>query len=185
MMGAAGAASLASALEECHAAGADLANNEGDAGAASLASALEKNSTLQMLDLANNEMGDARGVARVGAREECHAADAPHWPQRGDAGAASLASALEKNATLRELGLPTTRAMRRGVARVGAREKFHAQMLDLANNEMGDAGAASLALRREERHAVEARPLPYWGGRCGRASCIGAREECHTAVAQA
>ena len=75
-MGAAGAASLASALEK-NATLQELSlanNNVGDAGAASLASALEKNTTLQTLDLGENSVGAA-----------------------GTASLARIASALERN----------------------------------------------------------------------------------------
>ena len=82
----AGAASLASALEtNATLQTLDLGSNEvGDAGAASLASALETNATLQKLSLGRQRGGRCgRGVARVGAREECHAADARPSAQRG------------------------------------------------------------------------------------------------------
>ena len=60
-MGAAGAASLAAALENnATLQTLGLGRDEvGAAGAASLASALEKNATLQVLNLGDNEVGDA------------------------------------------------------------------------------------------------------------------------------
>ena len=65
----------------------------------------------------------------------------------GDAGAASLASALEKNATLQELDLLYNDVGAAGAASLASALEKNAtlQELDLRHNDVGAAGAASLA----------------------------------------
>ena len=69
-VGAAGAASLASALERNETLQKlNLSGNSvGDAGAASLASALERNATLQELGLGHNSVGDAGAASLASIR---------------------------------------------------------------------------------------------------------------------
>ena len=65
----------------------------------------------------------------------------------GDAGAASLASALEKNATLQELYLDHNGVGDAGAASLASALEQNATLLELSfgGNDVGAAGAASLA----------------------------------------
>ena len=86
----------------------------------------------------------------------------------GDAGAASLASALEKNATLQELYLDHNGVGDAGAASLASALEQNATLLELSfgGNDVGAAGAASLAriasaLERNSSTASEV--VEYYG----------------------
>ena len=101
----------------------------------------------------------------------------------GDAGAASLASALEKNATLQELDLLYNDVGAAGAASLASALEKNAtlQALHLAGNGVGDAGAASLASALEKNATLQELDLRHNDvGAAGAASLASALENSAT-----
>ena len=98
----------------------------------------------------------------------------------GDAGAASLASALEKNATLQTLNLSFNKVGAAGAASLASALEKNAtlQKLDLIMAEVGAAGAASLASALEKNATLQTLMLGSNGvGDAGAASLASALEK--------
>jgi len=98
----------------------------------------------------------------------------------GDAGAASLASALEKNVTLQRLNLGGNDVGDAGAASLASALEKNAtlQTLELGGNGVGDAGAASLASALEKNATLQRLNLYGNGvGDAGAASLASALEK--------
>ena len=103
----------------------------GDIGSAALAKALEINSSLQVLEIRDNEIGEIGAIALAKALETNSSLQALDMGDNaiGDTGAIALAKALEKNSSLRTLVM--------------------------GDNDIGDAGAVALAKALEINHTLQ------------------------------
>ena len=116
-------------------------NEIGDSGAAALAGAVERNSTLTELHLGYNEIGDsgAGALAKAMERNSTLTKLSLSGNKIGDSGAAALAGAVERNSTLTELHLDY--------------------------NEIGDSGAGALAKAMERNSTLT--KLSLFGNKIG------------------
>ena len=138
---------------------------------------LEKNTTLQTLDLGDNSV--ERVVHASALKKNTTKTLDLYDNSVGDAGASSLASALEKNTTLQTLSLGRNSVDDAGASSLASALEKNTTLQTL------DPAAARWAMRarrprvaREEYDAADAQPWPQLGGRCGRVvPRVGAREE--------
>ena len=120
-----------------------------DAGAVALAQALHYNSTLERLELSNNNISDAGAVALAQALHYNYALERLYLSNNNisDAGAVALAQALHHNSTLKKLYLSNSNINDAGAGALvqALHHNSTLESLNLSTNNISDGGAVALA----------------------------------------
>ncbi|XP_068686880.1 protein NLRC3-like [Montipora foliosa] len=129
-----------------------------------LAHALETNSTLKLLDLGNDNIGDSGAAALTKAMEINSTLTRLDLPGNGisDSGAAALAKAMERNSTLAWLDLSRNKIGKSGAAALAKALEVNITLtqLYLSDSAIGDSGFAALVKAMEINSTLTRLDLP-------------------------